>query len=90
VDKFEKFKLTKEAATEVKAPLITECHTSLECKIHDAVLIDKYNFFIFEVVKAHAAVAPKYPETIHYRGEGHFMVSGEAMSLRERFTPGML
>ncbi len=43
----------------------------------DASLIDKYSLFVLEVVKAHVAKAPKYPKTIHYRGDGVFMVSGE-------------
>jgi flavin reductase (DIM6/NTAB) family NADH-FMN oxidoreductase RutF len=89
-DKFAKFRLTAEAADEVKAPLITECHANLECKLHDGRMIGRYNFFIFEVVKAHAPRTPKYPRTIHYRGEGQFMVSGRSMSLRRYFRPGML
>lgn len=90
VNKFEKFNLTAQDATIIKAPLIAECHTNLECKIHDAKMLDKYNFFIFEVVKAHAAISPKYPKTIHYRGDGHFMVSGKAVSYRDKFLPKML
>jgi hypothetical protein len=43
------------------------------------------------VVKAHAATAPKYPKTIHYRGDGIFMVSGENTArYRGRFRPEML
>jgi len=87
VNKFDKFGLTAEDATMVKAPLITECYAHFECKIHDTKMLNKYNFFIFEVVKAHAAVSPKYPETIHYRGEGHFMVSGKTVSYRDKFLP---
>lgn len=89
-DKFATFKLTAEEAKEVQAPLIAECHANLECKLHDARLIDRYNFFIFEAVKAHAPRAPKYPKTIHYRGEGRFMVSGDPRNLRRLFRPGML
>jgi flavin reductase (DIM6/NTAB) family NADH-FMN oxidoreductase RutF len=89
-DKFAKFKLTAERGEIVKAPLIGECHANLECRLHDGRLIGDYNFFIFEVVKAHAARAPKYPKTIHYRGEGQFMVSGPSLSLRRHFRPGML
>jgi len=88
-DKFAQFKLTAEAAEEVKAPLIAECHASLECKLHDDRLVDDYNLFIFEVVKAHAPQRPKYPKTIHYRGEGIFMVSGRSLNLRRHFRPGM-
>jgi hypothetical protein len=42
------------------------------------------------VVKAHAARTPKYPKTIHYRGDGQFMVSGRALNLRKLFRPEML
>ena len=90
VDKFARFKLTAASAERVKAPLIAECFANLECKLVDGRLRDKYNFFIFEVVKAHAPAAPKYPKTIHYRGGGQFMVSGRALDLRRYFRPGML
>ena len=56
----------------------------------DGRLRDTYNFFIFEVVKAHAPAAPKYPKTIHYRGDGRFMLSGRALNLRRYFRPEML
>lgn len=88
--KFAEFKLTAEVAQEVKAPLIAECHANLECRLHDGRLIERYNFFIFEVVKAHAPRTPEYPKTIHYRGDGQFMVSGRALNLRRLFRPGML
>jgi flavin reductase (DIM6/NTAB) family NADH-FMN oxidoreductase RutF len=74
----------------VTAPLIRECHTNLECKLADGSLIDRYNFFIFEVVKAHAAITPKYPETLHYTGDGVFIVSGKVISRRGQFRPKML
>jgi flavin reductase (DIM6/NTAB) family NADH-FMN oxidoreductase RutF len=90
VDKFAKFKLTATAASEVGAPLIAECYASLECRLVNWQLWAKYNFFIFEVVKAHAPKTPKYPKTIHYRGGGQFMVSGRALDLRRLFRPEML
>jgi flavin reductase (DIM6/NTAB) family NADH-FMN oxidoreductase RutF len=74
----------------VKAPLIAECHANLECHLSDDTLIDKYNFFIFEVVKAHVAKSPKHPETLHYTGDGVFMVSGKIISRRSLFRPDML
>jgi flavin reductase (DIM6/NTAB) family NADH-FMN oxidoreductase RutF len=89
-DKFKKFKLTALEPEVVDAPLIAECYASFECKLVDGRLRDKYNFFIFEVVKAHAARTPKYPKTIHYRGDGQFMVSGPALNLRRLFRPEML
>ena len=89
-DKFKKFKLTPDDGEDVNAPLVRECYASLECKLHDDALADRYNVFIFEVVKAHAPARPKYPKTIHYYGEGMFMVSGRSLSLRRYFRPGML
>jgi len=90
VDKFAKFGLTAIEATEVKAPMIGECHANLECRLHDGRLIDKYNFFIWEVVKAHVAPRPKYPETLHYTGDGIFMVAGKIIDRHKGFQPGML
>jgi len=81
VDKFTKFKLTAKPATEVKAPLIEECYANFECKISDTRLVKRYNFFILEVVKAHVATSPKWPKTLHFRGDGVFMLSGGLLTL---------
>lgn len=75
-DKFAAIGFTAEPASLVKAPLIKECFASFECKIHDSQLVNAYNFFIFEVVKAHVASRPAYPETIAYRGNSRFVLSG--------------
>jgi flavin reductase (DIM6/NTAB) family NADH-FMN oxidoreductase RutF len=91
VDKFARFRLTAAPAAKVKAPLIAECFANFECRLADARLVAKYNFFIFEVVKAHVAIAPRYPKTIHYRGDGRFMLSGPTTARwRGRFKPHML
>lgn len=90
IDKFARFGLTADPAQHVAAPLIRECHSNLECRLADDSLVDRYNFFIFEVVKAHVATAPKYPETLHYTGDGVFMVSGKIISRRAQFRPEML
>ena len=90
VDKFERFGLTADAASHVAAPLIRECHASFECRLHDAALVARYNFFIFEVVKAHVAPRPKHPQTLHYTGDGVFVVAGRTISRRALFRPGML
>lgn len=90
IDKFAEFGLTALPAAEVGAPLIGECHANFECRLHEDALVDRYNFFIFEVVKAHVAPRPKHPETLHYTGDGVFMVSGRTISRRSLFRPGML
>jgi flavin reductase (DIM6/NTAB) family NADH-FMN oxidoreductase RutF len=90
IDKFAHFGLTAQQAKLVKAPLIAECHAHFECELVDDSLVKKYNFFIFEVVKAHVARSPKHPQTLHYTGDGVFMVSGKIISRRSQFRPGML
>ena len=86
-DKFKKFGLTPEEGLQVKAPLIKECYANFECRVADRRMLDKYNFFILEVMAARAATWPKYPKTVHYRGEGIFMVSGKHLSFPEKFKP---
>ena len=86
VDKFSRFGLTPVPAQHVKAPLIGECHASFECRLHDDVLVDKYNYFIFEVVAAHVAASPRHPRTLHYTGDGEFMVAGKTISRHALFT----
>jgi flavin reductase (DIM6/NTAB) family NADH-FMN oxidoreductase RutF len=90
IDKFAHFGLTAEPAAKVQAPAIRECHAAFECRLHDDTLVETYNFFIFEVVKARVATRPKHPETLHYTGDGRFMVSGRTISRRRLFKPEML
>jgi flavin reductase (DIM6/NTAB) family NADH-FMN oxidoreductase RutF len=90
VDKFGEFGLTPLLGKKVRAPLIKECFANLECKLAESRMIKKYSLFIFEVVKAHAPAAPKYPRTIHYRGDGRFMISGKELNLRRYFREEML
>ena len=91
IDKFETFGLTAVEADKVGAPLIGECFANFECRLVDTSLINRYSLFVFEVVKAHVAPSPKFPKTIHYRGDGRFMVSGEETARwRRLFKPDML
>jgi flavin reductase (DIM6/NTAB) family NADH-FMN oxidoreductase RutF len=91
IDKFAEFGLTPKPGTHVRAPLIEECYANFECRLTDSSWIRKYNVFVFEIVKAHVAVSPKYPKTIHYRGDGEFMISGEhTRRFRKLFRPEML
>lgn len=89
IDKFEAFGLSAQQARQVGAPLIGECHASFECRLHDDAMVDRYNFFVFEVVVAHVAASPRHPQTLHYTGNGVFMVAGKVISRRSMFRPGM-
>ena len=81
VDKFQRFHLTPTPGKAVDVPLIDECYANLECKVIDAKLAAKYNFFILEVVKAWIDPAKKQPKTMHHRGRGVFSVDGETIKL---------
>lgn len=84
IDKFRRFGLTPAAASLVKAPLIEECYANLECRIADSRMVNRYNFFVLEIVKAWIDPAIKDPRTIHHRGRGVFMVAGESIKLASR------
>jgi flavin reductase (DIM6/NTAB) family NADH-FMN oxidoreductase RutF len=85
-DKFRAVGLTPVPATCVRPPLIAECYASLECKVVDAKLVSKYNFFILEVVAAWIDSSRKRPRTIHHQGEGVFMVAGRTLHLPSPIT----
>ena len=84
VDKFEAFHLTPTPASRVTPPLIAECYANLECRVVDARMVGKYNFFILEVVKAWIDPSKKDPRTIHHLGMGIFMVAGKKIKLPSR------
>jgi flavin reductase (DIM6/NTAB) family NADH-FMN oxidoreductase RutF len=90
VDKFAAFGLTPQPARKVKAPLIGECHASFECRLHDGRWIGRHSIFLFEIVAAQVAPRPKHPRTVHYLGDGAFMVAGRVVSRRSRFRPDRL
>jgi len=64
---------------------VSECYANFECRLYDGSQISKHSLFIWEVMKALVATSPKYPETVHYRGEGVFMISGRNISRRGQF-----
>jgi len=91
IDKFAANGLTAEPARKVGAPLIRECYANFECKLVDSSMVRKRSFFILEVVHAHVATAPKFPKTIHYRGDGIFMIAGtNTARYRKLFRPDKL
>ncbi len=85
IDKFSHFGLTAVPAKKVSALLVEECFAHFECRLVDSSLIRRYSLFVFEVVKAHVATSPKFPKTLHYRGDGLFMLSGPTVSRYRRW-----
>jgi flavin reductase (DIM6/NTAB) family NADH-FMN oxidoreductase RutF len=84
VDKFGKFKLTPLPAAQVAPPLIAECYANLECRVADTRMVNKYGFFVLEVVKAWIDPSIKNPRTLHHRGKGVFVVADESIRLPSR------
>ena len=84
VDKFKRFGLTQAAAKCVSPPLIAECFANLECKVVDTHLVNKFNLFVLEVLKAWTDPAQMNPKTIHHHGYGRFTVDGEMIKLKSR------
>lgn len=83
-DKFETCGLRPLPADCVKAPLVAECFANLECRVVDTRLVNSYNLFVLEVVKAWLDPDQPNPKTIHHRGYGDFTVKGETIHLESR------
>ncbi|MHB8989523.1 MAG: flavin reductase family protein [Desulfobulbia bacterium] len=84
LDKFATFGLTPKPAGQVSAPLIEECFANLECRVADTSMVERYGFFVLEVLKAWIDPAVQEPRTIHHRGHGNFMVAGETIKLKSK------
>jgi flavin reductase (DIM6/NTAB) family NADH-FMN oxidoreductase RutF len=84
VDKFKRFGLTQAPAKCVAPPLVAECFANLECKVIDTHLVNKFNLFVLEVLKAWTDPAQKNPKTIHHHGYGKFAVDGEMIKLKSK------
>jgi len=84
IDKFEAFGLTPMPAQSVAAPLVAECFANLECKVADTRLVNRYNLFILEVLRAWTDPAQKKPRTIHHHGYGTFVVDGSTIRLKSK------
>jgi flavin reductase (DIM6/NTAB) family NADH-FMN oxidoreductase RutF len=84
LDKFTAFGLTPRPARLVAPPLIDECYANLECRVTDARMTQRYNFFVLEVLKAWIDPARKRPRTLHHLGKGRFVVDGRTITLPSR------
>jgi flavin reductase (DIM6/NTAB) family NADH-FMN oxidoreductase RutF len=84
VDKFERFGLTSVPAERAAPPLVAECFANFGCRVADTRLVNKFNLFILEVVKAWIDSAQKNPKTIHHHGYGRFAVDGEMIKLKSK------
>jgi len=84
VDKFKRFRLTAKPASEVGAPLITECLANLECRVADDAMVERYGLWILEVAAIWLDRERKERRLLHHNGDGTFTVDGRVKDLRER------
>jgi flavin reductase (DIM6/NTAB) family NADH-FMN oxidoreductase RutF len=83
-DKFAAFDLTALPAASVSAPLVAECFANLECRVVDTRLVNKYNLFVLEVIKAWTDPKQVGPKTIHHHGYGAFSIDGDTIHIASR------
>ena len=50
----------------------------------DTRLVNKFNLFVLEVVKAWTDPTQPDPKTIHHHGYGRFAVDGEMITVKSR------
>ena len=50
VDKFKECGFTKEKASKINAPLISECPISIECKVTDIIPLGSHDMFLADIV----------------------------------------
>ena len=84
LDKFAAFGLTPAPAARVEPPLIKQCFANLECRVFDKRMVNRYNLFILEVVKAWVDPKQKRPKAIHHHGYGKFVVDGATLTLKSK------
>jgi flavin reductase (DIM6/NTAB) family NADH-FMN oxidoreductase RutF len=63
---------------------VAECFANLECRVVDTRLVNRYNLFVLEVLKAWTNPAQKNPKTIHHHGYGEFAVDGKTIKLQSK------
>ena len=73
-------------AQKVKPPLIAECLANLECQVVDTGMVDKYNLFILEVVKAWIDLERQERRTLHHNGDGTFVADGKTINLKKKMV----
>lgn len=80
IDKFKKFELTSLPATDVKAPLISECLACIEC--HVINYLESQGIFILEGLRAWIDNERRERRTFHANGDGTFVTDGSVINLR--------
>jgi flavin reductase (DIM6/NTAB) family NADH-FMN oxidoreductase RutF len=90
-DKFGRFGLTRQPATRIKAPLVTECVANLECRVCQLVDLGTSTLIVAQILAAVADTRHVQRgqwsfdnglRLLHHLSGGRFCVSGEAITAR--------
>ncbi len=84
IDKFKAFGLTSVPSSQVAPARVEECFANLECRIADRSMIDRYNMFVLQVVKAWIKPSVRRPRTVHHAGKGLFATAGDWFRLASK------
>ena len=88
VDKFERFSLTRQSATAIKAPLVEEAFANLECRVSQVVDLGASSLLIAQIVAAKVdeehfvdgkIVFDNGLELLHHMGGNRFCVSDRVL-----------
>ena len=80
-DKIAALGLATMPAKRVTAPLLPDCFANLECRVAETRLVNRFNLFVLQVVKAWTRGGAKHPKTLHHQGYGRFAVDGDVIRL---------
>lgn len=84
INKFGKVGLTPQPASLVSAPLVVECYANFECKVVDTQMVNAYDFFVLEVIKAWVDPTVKDPRTFHHFGKEDFFIAAKRVTIRPK------
>ena len=80
-DKFAALGIATKPASQVAAPLLPDCFANLECRVVETRLVNRFNLFVLQVVKAWTRGGRARPKTLHHQGWGRFVLDGETIRL---------
>lgn len=83
-DKFAVFPLTPLPSRHVAPPLVGECIVNLECEVRDTYMVNRYNMFVLECVKAWENPKLAQAKTLHHQGYGRFALDGEVIKVKSK------
>lgn len=80
-DKFQKFGLTPVAGKHVRAPLVRECLSNIECRVVD--IVEAHHIVVLKALAAYLDPFRQEKRTSHAIGDGTFVADGARFDRKE-------